>query len=731
MPRTPLTRPVALLLAPTPSPDWGHARTRRATLRTLEAEWSASTVSEPDPDGYWAPGCSRRSDGLRGLIAGTNHRLLDRLALQLHDGEAALPLTPEVVTVSPEEVTYAYTAPGGARLEVRYALLEARPGEAGLLSVAVTSTGLAPGTELRVKPVLDIRPVGRTGDTARHRVNPIDDRALTVVNANRWLAFRWSEPCPFEPGREQRDLTYPLGRGERLAREDGVRFKATEGRVFSPGYWRLPTGCTVRLLVQPGVSEGALLEALEASESEADTRLEAQRARWEGYADRLPQASEGLLRRAYLMAEKLWVRTEGDVLPDADLTGKRVPQTRQVLDGLRHNWRTLEAVGHGGRVADILRAVIRWQDPRSGRLPHHLAPSAEARRRFEATGSLPAEHYTASDLAILLFAWVDELGASLADPALRAELFGCFKRMFDGFRGSRITRRQGLPVLLENGLLLSLPHEGWMDSRRVVFSERLTVADLPVRCPVTWQLQDIADFKDSHHTWEQYQYPTFYLPELNAMWLRALKAGLRLAGEAGAADWLRELQEVEEAARTAYRGVFWNDHARYVFNVATLDRRIDGTPSAAGVEAAAWLGEDVFTRRELEHIWQVARHRLLVQRPGPDGDAPLAFGLIARDTPERVYQDHQQLHEAVLHPRITPALAHLLRLLGQEATRAEVLATNLAAPGEEGSLGYAPEAYALPEGVNPSPEASTADAPVPVRAPAAWWSQFCDVYLEG
>ncbi|MEB3223220.1 MAG: hypothetical protein VKS61_14185 [Candidatus Sericytochromatia bacterium] len=719
-----------MTVAPAPTPDWDHARTCRAILRTPEAEWSAPTASEAGPDGYWAPACNRPGDGLWCLMDGNNNRYLDRLAFQLVDGEVPVPLHPAPVSVTPEEATYAYTTAGGARLEVRYALIEARPGEAATLCVRLALTGAGPGWELRVKPVLDIRPVDKASDPARHRVNPIDDRSLTVVNAKRWLGFRWSQACPFEAAREQRDVSYRLGVGERLARKDGVRFKATEARVFSPGFWRLPTSGEVVLLVQPGAGEQALLAALEDGEADAEARLASQRGRWESFAGRLPNASEALQRRAYMMAEKLWVRVGDTLLPDADLSGRRLPRTRHVLEGLRHNWRTLQSLGLGGRLEDVVRAAIRWQDPKSGRLPHHLAPTADARRRFEATGALPADHYVGSDQAVLLFAWLDELDRPFGDASLRADLFTCFQRMFAGFRGSRITRRQGLPVLLENGLLLSLPHEGWMDGRRVVFSERLTVTDLPVRCPTTWHLQDIAEFKDSHYTWEQYQYPTFYLPELNAMWLRALRTGAALAREAGATDWVTELEEVEAVARQAYKPVFWNDHAKYLYNVVTLDHRIDGTPCAVGIEAAAWLGEDVFSRLELEHLWQVARNRLLVKRPGEAGTEPRAFGLIARDTPERVYQDQQQLHEAVLHPRETPAMLRVLRLLGQEASRVEVLATNLEAPLLEAGLGYAPEAYALAEGVNPSPEPTTAGVPVPVRAPLAWWSQFCDVYLE-
>jgi hypothetical protein len=141
------------------------------------------------------------------------------------------------------------------------------------------------------------------------------------------------------------------------------------------------------------------------------------------------------------------------------------------------------------------------------------------------------------------------------------------------------------------------------------------------------------------------------------------------------------------------------------------------------VEAAALLGEKVFTRLELEQIWQMTRNRLLVKRDG------LPFGLLVKDSPERIFYDNQQYHEAVVWPRETPYLIRLLRQLGQEATIQEVLKTNLAHQQDEAVVFYHNEMLALAEGTNPSPEEATQANPVPVKNPMQWWSQWCDAYL--
>jgi glycogen debranching enzyme len=282
-------------------------------------------------------------------------------------------------------------------------------------------------------------------------------------------------------------------------------------------------------------------------------------------------------------------------------------------------------------------------------------------------------------------------------------------------------------VLLENGLLLSLPSHAWMNGKRTVWAEGITVTDLPIRVPNSWQVQDLLQLRDSHYTWDNYQYPTFYLPEVNAYWLKALKVAEGLAERFEDAELGEEIQQVRQMARLRYKGIFWNAQAHNLYNLVTLEHRTDGTFSAAAVEAAALLGETVFSRQELEYIWVAARNKLLAKRLIA-GDMA-AFGLVAKDSTERVFYNNQQYHEAVIWPRVTPYLIRLLRMLGQQATVQELLKTNLGHQMEEAAVFYNNEMLSLPEGENPFPDAETERNPVPVKNPIQWWSQWCDPYM--
>ena len=180
-------------------------------------------------------------------------------------------------------------------------------------------------------------------------------------------------------------------------------------------------------------------------------------------------------------------------------------------------------------------------------------------------------------------------------------------------------------------------------------------------------------------------------------------------------------------AKGFYKNIFWNPQSRNLYNLVTLEHRTDGTCSAAAVEAAAVLGESVFSRQELEYIWVAARGKLLANRM-VEGK-PTAFGLLAKDSNERIFYNNQQYHEAVIWPRVTPYLIRLLRMLGQQATVQELLKTNLGHQMDEAAMFYCNEMLSLPEGENPFPEAATERNPVPVKNPIQWWSQWCDPYM--
>ncbi|MEB3196129.1 MAG: hypothetical protein VKP62_02895 [Candidatus Sericytochromatia bacterium] len=715
-----------LVLQPSPRPDWDHARTPRALLRTPDAEWGAALLFEQQPDGFWAPSHLREEDGLSWRLKDETWRFLERLALQLTRGGEPLPLNLTSVELSPEQVEYVFAVDATARLVMSVSLVELAEERTSVLRYRFTWEGDDQAVSLSLKPWLDIRRCGQAPDPARHRVNPVDAQHLTVVNTNHWLAFRLSREAEFLPAREQRDVRYPLGEGHRLTTDQHVHFKPTQTRAFAPGVWRTSLGEPLDLFVQAGLAEAALLGALETAQAVCSTALTRQQARYEDWMTRWSHLDERVARHLYVAAEKFWIRTETGEVPDADASPARRCLTRLALDGLRQNWKTLEAAGKWPQVLHTLDGWLSYQDPRSGRFPIRWPGGETARQWFAKTGSLPADYYEASDLGLPLFTWVGEAWEQLAASDRLEPLWEAYQRMFQGFKLSRLTRRHGGPVLLENGMLLLLPHHGWMDAKRTVFTDKLTVTDLPARCPLAWHLQDVAQFKDSHYTWEQYQYPTFYLPEANALWLRTLEVGIRLASWAGKSDWVDELQQIEASLREHFKGILWNQRAANLYNAVTLDRRIDGTPTVAAIEAAALLGEPFFSRLELEQIWQTARNRLLLT----DGDTGTAVGLLARDTAERLFQDGSQLHDAVWHPRALPAVLRLLRHLGQEATRRDMVEALLTHGHDEGALFYVQEAFVPAEGPNPTAASSGALRPVPVRSTRVWWSQCADVLWE-
>ncbi len=727
----PATLSPIIAFQPASHPDWDSARTRRLALRAPEAEWCASSLSESIAGGFWAPRCDFSYEGLFCLVNRENWRYLDRVAFQVREGEIPLDVVPGEVRVTPEVVTYTYELGGGGVLEVSYALVEAPPqGVAGGLVITYALRGGRTDLTLVLKPIFDIRHMYQPSDAARHRANPVDAHHLTVVNTNHWLGLRTDRPFEFVPGRELWDQAYPLGRGERYGADEGeVHFKADLHRVFAPGELRLPFDGAVRLTIQAGLGEKALLKSLEALEAAAPDLIAAQSARLDAYAERLPRLAPAVVQRVYVMAEKFGMLIDGARLPESGAWWFRTPWFRNVFEGYLHNWRTLRELGKLERISQAIQLALKYQEPGLGRLPNRLPEVTADHERWEKTGSLPAAYYTSADATTLLYTLVDEVYEHLTDEAVLTALWDGFKLAFGSFKASRLSQRNGTPVLLENGLLLVVPFHSWINGKRVVWAEGMTVTDLPIRCPVNWQIQDTLHFRDSHYAWEQYQYPTYYLPEINAQWLRMLQAGQRLAARFGDEEMRDELKQIDELARAAFKPIFWNPHANNLYNLVTLDRRIDGMPTSTAIEAAALLGEPFFSRQELEQIWLAARNRLLVNRRGAPGEEPRPFGLLVKDSPERVFYDNQQYHEAVLWPRETPYLVRLLRMLGQEATIRDLLETNLAHQMDEAVVFYNNEILSLAEGHNPSPEPATADNPVPVKNPMQWWSQWCDAFL--
>jgi len=115
--------------------------------------------------------------------------------------------------------------------------------------------------------------------------------------------------------------------------------------------------------------------------------------------------------------------------------------------------------------------------------------------------------------------------------------------------------------------------------------------------------------------------------------------------------------------------------------------------------------------------------KLLVRRNGK------LFGMLCRNSRDKVYYNDYQYHGAVVWPRDTPYLIKYLRIIGREDLIKEILDSNLEHQTGEGAIFYCNELFSLPEGKNPSPT-QTSNKPIPIKNPIQLWSQFCDDYLN-
>lgn len=682
----------ALTFLPLENPDWDHARTRRLALRTPHGEWCQSALSACEADGFWYHGVDYAYEGFLALIQGENWKAVDRIGFQvLVEGRVAA-LRPGAITVTPDWILYRFDADEG-QLSIRYQLFEV-PGASGAMLAARYAWEGDAAAALLLKPVLDLRHMYYFSDPEGHQAERFDDR-LIVVHNQRHLAIASDAPYVLFPDRQVQDLYYRLGSGERETVNGQIQFKREWFRGLSLGRlaFELAAPVTLGLAAAHGEAEaiGAARVGLERRASLASAR-EAIAA---SYHERLAGLPAEVASRVYVMAEKFDLPQDDREVPGAGAWWARSAWLPSVFEGLLHNRQTLLHLGRGGLIEEAIRLALRHPDP---------------------------------ETTILLFDFLAEHLSAVQDPSLLYALYEAYRRAFRAFEGASREQRGGGPVLDAQGLLLSLPTASWMNGVRTLSSDEIRVGGLPSRVDPAWQREAIAWLHDARYVQALFLVPGYHLPELNARWIRMLEAGMALADRHGDSELLASSRLAYQGAITHYKRVFWNPAAGFLHNLVTREGRQDPTMTAACIEAAARLGERVFTRQELAAVWEAARTRLLVWR-AIEG-RPAAFGLIAKESSERVYLGDAQAHEAVCLPSKTPYLLRLLSQLGEAQVIREILATNLAHQHDEGAVFYCSELLSLPEGLNPSPNLATGRDPVPVRNPMHWASLWCDAYLN-
>jgi len=219
---------------------------------------------------------------------------------------------------------------------------------------------------------------------------------------------------------------------------------------------------------------------------------------------------------------------------------------------------------------------------------------------------------------------------------------------------------------------------------------------LPSRIPEDWEYELARRYQEK--TVHELTRPTYFLPEVNSQWIRAIKLIYELSGEARYSDLL-------DAASSSFRDMFVNE--RFLNNIVATSGRVDETIGSPAMVAIS-ICDDLFTDEEIRRFIATVRDHLLVRRAG------LAFGVAVRESDKKIYYGDREYHECVVWPRDTPYLIHLLNRNREKKLVKEIVRSNLDHQMKEGFLFYNSELFSQDDGI------------VPVKNPVQFWSQWVD-----
>ncbi|MBN1455133.1 MAG: hypothetical protein JW945_02620 [Methanomicrobia archaeon] len=674
-----------------PEEDPHPARTRHVILKRPHASWSQSVFSVPLGEKF-IPNRDYPYEGLSVLLDGENYHFMDGLALGVKQGDDHLKLTATQVTVSPWLVSFAYKSEAGHHyLRAHYYLLSAGSAQNGITAcVAVESTA----SGVVIEPLVDIRHMYELSRPEEHVCRALPN-GLLIERAAKYMAIATPNDCTVRTGHRSIEWWYKLGSGFREQIAKGVRFRGERRVLVSPGELELAmdeTGAAL-LVISCSDSESELRERYNAAMAwQADAAAEQQRAEQivraldHAGADPAVQFRALALTRFGMYANDAFFYEAGDFW-------FRTPWFRDIFEGIINNIETFTRIGHAGAIRSMILQAFAYQDE-YGRIPNRFPARQEQTIDFSSVDATLLAFIAAGSL--LSRRW----DAGFASAVLHRAAFTVSR-----FIENDPDQLNGPPVLHPNGLLSVVPWHSWTDSSRMIELKGRKEA-VSVRIPDSW-LTDLEDETAVNK-------PRYYLPEINAQWIRMLRHCVTIAHKIGTDPGAFSVHL--EQAKAAYKPVFWDPAAHFLHNVVTIQGKEDRTQGSPAVVAMALLlDEAVFTPQEVTQFIAMAKTHLLVERQGRP------FGILVKHSPKRTYYGDEEYHEAVVWPRDTPYLIRLLRRCGtsEGETVAGLLQSNLAHQMDEGFVFYNSELFSPDDG-----------AMTPVKNPIQFWSQWVDPFLE-
>ncbi|OPY29339.1 MAG: hypothetical protein A4E28_00937 [Methanocella sp. PtaU1.Bin125] len=675
----------SVTLAPVEDMDGGGSRTHHVILKRRYASLAQSAFSCRIHDKI-APNRDYPYEGLFCLSGSDNWKFIDTIALGLRRGEEWLTLSPEAVRAWPWKCEYVYGA-DGISATAAYYLFEA-DGGAGVMDVSLKGRK-ADKTTIVLEPFFDIRFMYDPSIPDRHRAS-IDKNKLYVSAGDHTACIR-ADRARFTGNGRQISWEYKLGSGSRQMQDDTPRF-VPEFRVVSSFYEIEAEGPEVALHFACGdsVSAAVALIGKDYGREDESRAVEIKEALFPGD---MPVDRDVLFRA--LGMDRFGIMVDGVRFREAGDFWFRSVWFRDEFEGLLSNYRAIRATGGtAGMKAALLKAFDLQDD--CGRVPNRLVPGGEGRKA----------DYNSADATLLAFVLAGRLVRDTDDGDLGRSAAGAFRKYLKGIQQSDLAEN-GPPRIRPNGLISVPSWHSWTDGMRAVDGR-----SLPIRVDEAWERALI-----ERNATEDLCLQKFFLPEICAQWMRALEAGWLFARYDRDFVMADECKKYYNRALGCYKALFLNPDRGCINNLVTTDdfalgRQTDKTPGSPGIVAAAMLGRDVFSLRELEDIVAFAKSRLMRSWRG------MPFGIIVKDSPRGRYLGDPEYHEAVVWPRDTPYLVRLLRLTGDTATAEALLASNLRHQMEEGFVFYNQELFSCDHDL------------VPVKNPVQWWSQWVDPYLE-
>lgn len=669
-----------------PVEDRNPAITRHVIVKRPQASWSQSAFSVPfgDSSEKIMPNRDYPYEGLSVLIEGENFHFLDGIAVGAKKGAKYIKLKAKKVSAFPWEMIYYYENEEGINLAITYYLMNIGASQNGITACVSLETN-APS--LVIEPIVDIRHMYEHSTPEGHFCRTLSDGMLIWRDEN-CITLRTINECEVRTWKKKIEWWYKLGSGFREKTGGKVVFNGEIKNPISLGEIVIPMDNTsTALLVISCSNSEAQLEWLN-EKGKAWLRDECEEERSANAMVKLLGINDPAVAFRAIALAKFGLYAGGEVFYEAGDFWFRTPWFRDLFEGIINNIKTLIRIGDAKRIRDIILHSFEYQDDYA-RIPNRFPE-----RRSEQLD------YNNADATLLAFIAAGEFFKRKRADDFANTILERAEFTISRFKMNDLNMINGAPVLNENGLISVVPWHSWTDTKRGVEIEGKKT-NVSVRIPHSWcdELEDQDELNK----------PKYFLPEINAQWIKMLCHCKWMTSEKNKKE---NLSALLEKASINFKKVFWDTEENNLYNVVTMDGKKDRTLGSPAVVAFSLL-LDLFSQSEVKEFIKGINENLLVKKNG------LPFGILVKKSPKRTYYGDEEYHEAVVWPRDTPYLLKILRYAGQIEIAEAILRSNLEHQMNEGFIFYNSELFSPDNGEM-----------VPVKNPVQFWSQWVDPYIS-